>query len=118
VNRLDQETAKRRGPTRAVEPFKNSRGSCNVGRYSDGLRAGRPRRKILLLRYASSTEVVDALILKYLAFRPRLEPVRPEFEIEALTRTNLAAPPNSLIKSTSEKQADSIYTHEEFCKSK
>jgi hypothetical protein len=25
VNRLDQETAKRRGPTRAVEPFKKTK---------------------------------------------------------------------------------------------
>jgi hypothetical protein len=30
VNRLDQETAKRRGPTRAVEPFEKKKKKKNV----------------------------------------------------------------------------------------
>jgi hypothetical protein len=33
VNRIDQETEKRRGPTRAVEPFKKKEEEENNGKY-------------------------------------------------------------------------------------
>jgi hypothetical protein len=66
VNRLDQETVKRRGPTRAVEPFKKKKKMDNVQK--------RNICYVIAIRiYALNTDEIKAFLESWGLYRKNLD---------------------------------------------